>query len=95
MRISDYEEAIDELACFDLKEIRLRHKDVVFCIARLNDLIFLFDDEGKAWWIKDPSDYGDYHVLIYRNEGARDIEKVVMCNQIAHRMPQLDLKFNN
>ena len=95
MRISDYEEAIDELACFDIKEIRLRHKDVVYCVARLDDLIFVFDCKGRAWWIKDSKDYDDYLVAIYRNEKTNKIDRINVCNQTARRMPQLDLKFNN
>ena len=95
MTIRDYEEAIDELACFDIKEIRLRHKDVVYCVARLDDLLFVFDCKGRAWWIKDPKDYDDYLVTIYRNEKTNKIDRINVCNKTACRMPQLDLKFNN
>lgn len=95
MTIRDYEEAIDEKSGFDIKEIRMRHRDVVWCIARLEEMVFLFDERGKAWFVLDHQDHDDYLVLIFRNDDTREIEKVSMCDKVATRMPQLDLKFNN
>ena len=91
MTIRDYEEAIDEKSCFDIKEIRMRHRDVIWCIARLEEMVFLFDERGKAWFVLDHQ----YLVLIFRDNDTREIEKVSMCGKVATRMPQLDLKFNN